>query len=338
MFKKLFNDEAGVSPIVATLVLVVVAIAGAAAVGTIMGSFSSDVSDQASAGQASDAASTVLRIAGSTTVTPVAELLAEDYMAANPGVRVDVQEGGSDAGISAAKNDLVDIGMASKPVSTVDYPEIETYTIGYSAVVVIANSNLIATPMNFTADSLNSLYASAGTDGAVSITTTGNLTNASSGGTAAVVYQRAEGSGTEETFAKFLGDSTYDFASDKDVDHSKAKGATGNAGVLAAVKADPKGIGFVDYGFAKDVSGITILTPYGYDAVTESNIKDALKGDDTAYPNSQSSPYGLTRPLNFLTHGTPSSLEQSFIDFAMNPGNMDRFTEVGYYARTQIDY
>jgi phosphate transport system substrate-binding protein len=337
MFKKLFNDEAGVSPIVATLVLVVVAIAGAAAVGTIMGSFSSDVSDQASAGQTADASATVIRVAGSTTVAPVAELLAEDFMIANEGVIVDVQEGGSDAGISGASNDLIDIGMASKPVSEDDYPAIQTHTIGYSAVVVIASPELGLDKMNFTAASLNALYTNAGTDGAVTVAasgSTGNLTNTS--GQNAVVYQRAEGSGTEETFAKYLGGT---FGSDKDVDSSKAKGATGNAGVLAAVVDETNAIGFVDYGFAKSVGDeVDILTPYGYDPVDEDHIKDALRGKSTEYPNSQSSPYGLTRPLNFLTHGTPSSLEQSFIDFAMNPGNIASFTEVGYYARTEIDY
>jgi len=47
---KFFNNDEGVSPIVATLVLIVVAIIGAAAVGLIMGTFSSQVSDQANAG------------------------------------------------------------------------------------------------------------------------------------------------------------------------------------------------------------------------------------------------------------------------------------------------
>jgi len=40
LFKGFFKDTRAVSPIVATLVLVVVAISGAAAVGTIMGTFS----------------------------------------------------------------------------------------------------------------------------------------------------------------------------------------------------------------------------------------------------------------------------------------------------------
>src|SRR5208283_4862293 len=92
---KRMNNEMAVSPIVATLVLIVVAVIGAVAVGTIMGTFSSDVSKQASAGQASTASQTQLTIAGSTTIQPAMQLVANDFMAANPGYKISVQGGGS---------------------------------------------------------------------------------------------------------------------------------------------------------------------------------------------------------------------------------------------------
>ncbi len=43
---KFFNNDEGISPIVATLVLIVVAIIGAAAVAMILGNFSGNVSNQ----------------------------------------------------------------------------------------------------------------------------------------------------------------------------------------------------------------------------------------------------------------------------------------------------
>ena len=46
-------------------------------------------------------ASGTLSIAGSTTVQPVAELLAEAFMAANPGVEVTVAGGGSSTGVKS---------------------------------------------------------------------------------------------------------------------------------------------------------------------------------------------------------------------------------------------
>ena len=64
------DNQAAVSPIVATLVLIVVAVVGAVAVGSIMGTFSSSVSKQANTGNAASASQTEILIAGSTTVYP----------------------------------------------------------------------------------------------------------------------------------------------------------------------------------------------------------------------------------------------------------------------------
>ncbi len=113
------NNEA-VSPIVATLVLIVVAIVGAAAVGLLMGSFSNNVADQANSGDVAGSASNTILIAGSTTLYPANVILAQDYSAAHQGVKVTVQEGGSDAGIVAAGNQVADIGASSK------YPDAST--------------------------------------------------------------------------------------------------------------------------------------------------------------------------------------------------------------------
>ncbi len=318
LLKRLFNDEAGVSPIVATLVLVVVAIAGAAAVGTIMGSFSSDVSDSASAGDATSAASTELLVAGSTTVQPVSELLAEAFMKDHSGIKVTVQGGGSGAGITSAELDIIDIGAASKPVDTVnDHPDLKVFEIGGSAVVAIGGSNIAG---NTTQTQLKAMY-DACKDGTVDIDiTAGNITQ--NGSTTITLYQRSEASGTEETFANYLGG---DYKSAKDVDASEAEGAVGNAGVLAAVEGNADSIGFVDFGFAASSDIVNIIGVDGYNDVTESNVLDALSGKDT-YQSS------LTRPLNYLTNGNPSTVEQSFINYAMSPAAMEIFHEVGYFS------
>jgi phosphate transport system substrate-binding protein len=324
MFKKLFNNEAGVSPIVATLVLVVVAIAGAAAVGTIMGSFSSDVSDQASAADSTAAASTELLIAGSTTVQPVSELLAEAYMADHPGVKVTVQGGGSGAGITSTKLDIIDIGSASKDVdTTLDYPELQKFQIGGSAVVVITNEGSDLAGGNVTKTELFNIYSNVSESTnkvAIDKDVNGNITQ--NGTTEYTVYQRAESSGTEETFAKYLGGA---FKTAENVDDSNALGATGNAGVLEAVAGSTAAIGFVDFGYANaDDSGVAMLGVDGY-TPTKDNILDCLSGEDTYQVD-------LTRPLNYLTNGNPSTVEQSYISYAMSPEAMDYFHEVGYFS------
>ena len=329
----LFNNDKAVSPIVATLVLIVVAIAGAAAVGTIMGSFSSDVSDSASADQAASSASTELLIAGSTTVQPVSEKLAEAYMDQHPGVKVTVQGGGSDAGIAGANMDVVDIGSASKNFEATDYPDLNNFQIGGSGVVVICNGNV----RNVNLSDLNEMYANA-VDGKIklNVDSNGNITEIGNGttGTAYTLYQRAEGSGTEECFAKGLGNSTYDFHADKDVDHSSALGEVGNQGVADAVDDTENSIGFCDYGFSTSLDHANTVNVSDSDGIlyipTKDNIKAALKGDYTKYEKE------FARPLNYITNGEPSSLEKSYIDFAMSPGAVTYFDEVGYFSIMEL--
>ena len=82
---KHMNNEMAVSPIVATLVLIVVAVIGAVAVGTIMGTFSSDVSKQANANGAGTAAQNEILVAGSTTIDPITQAAAKMYTLPEPG-------------------------------------------------------------------------------------------------------------------------------------------------------------------------------------------------------------------------------------------------------------
>jgi|LGVC01.1.fsa_nt_gb phosphate transport system substrate-binding protein len=316
MFTGMWEDTRAVSPIVATLVLVVVAITGAAAVGTIMGTFSSDVSDQSNTGELADASSTEILIAGSTTVQPVSELLAEAYMDDHQGVKITVQGGGSGAGVSSVGMDIVDIGAASRDPKSEEmakFPDIKTHKIGGSAVVVIVNKD--TTLINISKAEINDAYVnhSFGTD----------LTSAA----ITKVFDRSEASGTEETFCKWIGNTTF---------HSSVVGKSGNAGVLKAVEDTKNSIGFVDFGFADgsdDVIAIGLIDGGKQYNVTESNIKDQLKTDGTS---TVTYPYKMARPLNYMTNGEPNSMERAFITFAMSPGAATYFEECGYFPVTSI--
>ena len=314
LFKGMWEDTRAVSPIVATLVLVVVAITGAAAVGTIMGTFSSDVSDQSNAGELTAASSTEILIAGSTTVQPVSELLAEAYMDDHQGVKITVQGGGSGAGVSSTGMGIVDIGAASRDPKSAEmakFPNIVTHKIGGSAVVVIVNK---ATGLiNATKADINEAY--------VNHTFSGNLSTSPA---ISKVFDRSEESGTEDTFCKWISNTTF---------HSSVEGKSGNAGVLKAVEDTPNSIGFVDFGFADSSDGVIAINLYDGKqyTTTEDNIKEQLK-DSTkdTYPDK------LARPLNYMTNGEPNSMEQAFITFAMSPGSATYFEECGYFPVTTI--
>ena len=320
----MWNDTRAVSPVVATLVLIVVAITGAAGVALMQGQFASEVAEDTNTEELSTAAATELVIAGSTTVQPVSELLAEAYMHEHKGTRITVQGGGSGAGISSAGLDIVDIGAASRNVKDdpelVKYPDLETYQVGGSAVVVIVNE---ATGLiNVTKDEIEYTFTN-GTGASIT-----NLTGITE------VYMRAGASGTQDTFCDWLGIGADEF-------HGDVVSLSGNAAVLHKVATTPASIGFVDFGFADssdDVIAIGLFDGHQYDA-TPANIKAQLKDitptdptDDT-YPGGKN---GLIRPLNYITNGYPSVMEQGFIDFARSPASAQYFTECGYFAITEF--
>jgi phosphate transport system substrate-binding protein len=334
--KSIRKDEHAVSPIVATLVLIVVAVVGAVAVGTIMGTFSTDVSKQANAEGAGAAAQTEILIAGSTTVQPASEELAKSYMEEHPGLKITVQGGGSGAGVSSAGMGIVDIGAASRALNDAEkasYPDLETYQIGGSAVVFIT-SDAATSVTSATKTELKDAYQSKAF--------APNLTGIDDR------YQRSEASGTEDTVSNYL------LGSDSAMNGiTNCTGQLGNAGMLAAVKAATTSgkykLGFVDFGYAVDssgveVSGIKIIRVIdgnvdGSKSVDRINILAALKDNKAGLtPTTQSNnyPVKLTRPLNYIIKGTPSSVVKNFITYCQSPGAIDDFKAAGMFGITEF--
>jgi phosphate transport system substrate-binding protein len=209
---------------------------------------------------------------------------------------------------------LVLLQGAVKDSELAKYPDVQTHQIGGSAVVIIANDGLASTALNATnvsATDLQALYNG-------TATTLANVT--------VTPYQRAESSGTEDTFVDFIGEDIAD----------TIEGATGNAGVLAAVQDDSDAVGFVDFGFADGADDVFIVgvtdgtNSFGTADITASNIKKEFTAENDYYL------HDLTRPLNYLTNGEPTAMQNAFITFARSPGATEYFTKVGYFALNEI--
>lgn len=335
MNAKCMKNESAVSPVVATLVLIVVAVVGAVAVGTIMGTFSSDVSKQTNAGDASGASQTEILTAGSTTVYPASLEIAKEYMKNNPGVKITVQPGGSTAGVAATGAGTIDIG-ASSSLTTINtansnHPDWDLrYTqIGASGVCLVggAGTNQISGAI----EKSDLMAFINGTD------TT--LTNA----TAATKFvQRADGSGTEETFAEwvtsgalktldsFSGSSTYE-------------AAQGNSGILNAIKNTPSKVGFLDMGYAFDgdvnVTGVVVanIIDSGVQYTgSKSKMKSAAKDLLGGATSSSNYPIGLVRGLYYVTKGTPNPVVNNFITFAASPGADAAMHTAGVFSNSDV--
>ena len=324
---KHMNNEMAVSPIVATLVLIVVAVIGAVAVGTIMGTFSTDVSKQASASQASSASQTEILIAGSTTLLPAELNLQSDFQKANPGYQLNVQGGGSGAGVSSVAMGISDIGAASSASNILtaqtnnpsdpNYQNLYYTQIGGRGVVFITNK---ATPAVSPAAQTGGVHTA---DLVFAFTNAnvlnGKTTAASTGGDVlinTVVEQRESGSGTENTVNSYLGTS---------MPIANAGTNNGNAAELSLVQTTPSALGYVDAGYAitggvastTPASGIIILnvtdsssgSPVTY-VPSHANIKNSLKdwyyqhAQDNTGGSAKNYPQGLVGGLYWITKGT----------------------------------
>lgn len=222
-----------------------------------------------------------ITIAGSTSVQPFSEVLAEKFMEKNPKVKVNVQGGGSGQGITAATSGAAQIGSSSRDLTVQEKAPLVETKIAMDGIAVVVNpANPVA---NLTADQIKNIFL-------------GNIKNWNElGGPDATitVVSREEGSGTRSAFEELLLDKQP-------------------AVKTAIVQAST---GAVKTTIAGDKNAI------GYDslAAVDSTIK-ALKidGVDASAVNVKNGSYKASRPFIYLTKGQPEGVSKAFIDFVMS--------------------
>lgn len=82
-----------------------------------------------------------IAVAGSTSVTPVMEKLAEKYKELNEGVEIEIQSSGSSAGIKSAIEGAANIGMASRELKDDEKAKLEHKVIAIDGIAVIVNKD-----------------------------------------------------------------------------------------------------------------------------------------------------------------------------------------------------
>jgi phosphate transport system substrate-binding protein len=233
---------------------------------------------------------------GSTTVQPLAEKLAGAFRTINPGVKVIIQGGGSSVGIKAAKDGTVDIGAASRELTTSDPPLVK-HLVAHDGIAIIINpSNPVK---NLTRTQIKKIYA-------------GEITRWSQvGGPDREIHvsAREEGSGTRTAFE--------DLVMGKDIPIvKKAVLQNSNGALLQVVSSDPDAISFISFGY-----------------LTEQSIKAvSVEGVAATEANAQSGDYPVVRPLYFLTKTQPQGLVKAFLDYCSGPEAQNIVSEEGYVA------
>lgn len=81
-----------------------------------------------------------IKIAGSTSVTPLMEKLQEAYTSLNPNVNFEMQSNGSSQGIKAAMDGSYDIGMSSRELKEEEVSQLNRHVLAIDGIAVIVNN------------------------------------------------------------------------------------------------------------------------------------------------------------------------------------------------------
>ncbi|MCD8036090.1 MAG: extracellular solute-binding protein [Clostridiales bacterium] len=101
-------------------------------------------------------------LAGSTSVSPVMEVLADAYKALNPGVTIEIQQTGSSAGITSAIEGVCDFGMSSRELKDSEKEELTGVQIAMDGIAVIVNNE--NTIDDLSSETIKSIYLGEITD------------------------------------------------------------------------------------------------------------------------------------------------------------------------------
>ncbi|MBI4812931.1 MAG: phosphate ABC transporter substrate-binding protein [Methanobacterium sp.] len=228
-----------------------------------------------------------ITIVGSTSVQPVAEKLATEYMKKNSSVKITVQGGGSSVGIKSVQDGTANIGTSSKSLKANESTGLTQYEIGKDGIAIIVNTN----------NSINGL-----TMDQVKGILSGNITNWKEVGGADAkinVIVREEGSGTRDAVQEIV---LGKLANGTKVDFMKsAIVQSSTEAVQQAVVQDPNAVGFISFASVKDSKALQINNV----APTEATILDGT--------------YKIQRPFIFLVKGDATGAVKAFIDWVNGP-------------------
>jgi len=222
-----------------------------------------------------------ITIAGSTSVQPISEAVAEAFMSKNPNIKVNVQGGGSGAGIKAAQEGTADIGSSSRELTNEEKGLTETVICKDGVAIVVNTKNTVK---DLTIEQIMKIYKGdttswkqvGGSDQKINVVT------------------REAGSGTRGAFEELVMGKN-----NKISDKAIVQNSTG--AVRTAVAGDPNAIGFISMASLDDtVKAVTV------------------EGVQVSAENILNGTYKISRPFLYLTKEAPAGAVKTFIDYVMS--------------------
>ncbi|MDP2858031.1 MAG: phosphate ABC transporter substrate-binding protein [Bacillota bacterium] len=232
-----------------------------------------------------------ITVAGSTSVQPFVELLSEEFAKQHNDLVVNVQGGGSSAGIQAAIAGAAEIGMSSRDLKPAE-KELKQFLIARDAIAVIVHPENPLRSIDL--DTLRKIF-------------TGSITSWDQLGWApkpVTVISREEGSGTRGAFDELVMRTAEVWPGCLVQDS--------NGSVRVTVAQDRYSIGYISLGLA-DESVRTL----------------SLDAVEPTFDNASSGKYPLVRPFLFVLKNEPQGLAKQFIDYVLSEEGQKILREEG---------
>jgi phosphate transport system substrate-binding protein len=239
-----------------------------------------------------------LIVDGSTTVFPIAQSAADEYMDQHENVDIQVTGTGSSNGISAVSSGSAGIGMASRELKSTE-PALEKHVVAKDGIAIIVHKTNTVTQL--TTEQVKGIYNGTYT----------NWNQLDGNDAEIVVVGRDSASGTREFF--------YEHVMGKEEFVSTMLEKNSNGAVHSTVSTTPGAIGYVGLGYVDDE--ISALSIYNEDEASyiEPTVQNVL---DKKYP--------IYRDLNMFTDGPATGLAKEFIDFIQSDEGQEIVTKAGF--------
>jgi phosphate transport system substrate-binding protein len=220
-------------------------------------------------------------IAGSTSVQPFIEKVAEHFAEKNPEIPVNVQGGGSTAGVQATINGTCDIGASSRNLKPSERG-LETVLIALDGIAVIVHKD---NPIeDLTVEQVRDIF-------------TGRTTNwRELGGINSTIIPvtREEGSGTRASFEEMI--------MGEDAISDACLVQDSNGAVREIIATTRQGVGYISVGL-----------------IDEREKAVALNGVEPTLANIASDRYRFARPFLLLLRDKPQGDAKKFIEYTLSP-------------------
>ena len=236
-----------------------------------------------------------ISIAGSTTVLPVAQAAAEEYMNQHSNADIQVSGGGSGVGATSVIGGTADIGMLSRDLkaSEKEGNTLKEFVVGKDGIALVGHPSNTASDLSL--EQVKAIYQ-------------GTITNWKEVGGAdseIVLIGRDSSSGTREFFTEFI--------LDKEDAAKEMQELNSNGAVAQAVSITPGAIGYVSLEYVDDsLKAFSI----GGVAPTVDNVISGI--------------YEINRPLLMITSGEPEGLAADYLAFILSEEGQQILKDSGF--------